>query len=143
MLSVGSTTAFRVLVCVGIAVTAISGSVSAGGFAVREQSASLMGSAFAGAAAGVDLSSSYWNPAAFGIAAQGLSSQSAYTVIAADTELSHGATSGTLGSVGGSPSTEIDKIGVLSASYYAYRLNDKAVLGFRCQRAVWACDRGR
>ncbi|MEQ1718808.1 MAG: outer membrane protein transport protein [Hyphomicrobium sp.] len=102
------------------------GSALAGGFAVREQSASLMGAAFAGAAAGGDLSSSFWNPAAFSVAGDGLQTQSAYSAILADTELSNGTTSaGPIGATG----TSIDKIGVLSASYAAYRMNEKLVLG--------------
>ena len=118
--------------CVGLSVlclTICANVASAGGFAVREQSASLMGSAFAGAAAGVDLSSAFWNPAAFGIASNGLSSQSAYSAIFGNTELSNGVTSGVAGSVGGAPATEIDKIGLLSSSYAAYRVSDKVVLG--------------
>lgn len=107
-----------------VAVTATS--AFAGGFAVREQSASLMGAAFAGAAAGGDLSSAFWNPAAFGIAENGLTTQSAYSAIFADTELSNGTT--TVGPIGAN-STTIDKIGVLSASYAAYRLSDKMVFG--------------
>ena len=113
---------------VGVAVAAIVVSAStafAGGFAVREQSASLMGSAFAGSAAGVDLSSAHWNPAAFGIAENGLSTQSAYTIIVGDTEISNA----TPAALGGPTATDIDKIGVLSSSYGAYRLNDKTVLG--------------
>ncbi len=108
-----------------VAVTATS--AFAGGFAVREQSASLMGAAFAGAAAGGDLSSAFWNPAAFGIAENGLTTQSAYSAIFADTELSNATTS--FGPIGGATSTTIDKIGVLSASYAAYRLSDKMVFG--------------
>src|SRR5262252_1926008 len=38
--------------------------VQAGGFAVREQSAYFLGSAFAGSAAGDDISSMFWNSAA-------------------------------------------------------------------------------
>ena len=109
-------------VAVGVTAT----SAFAGGFAVREQSASLMGAAFAGAAAGGDLSSAFWNPAAFGIAENGLTTQSAYSAIFADTELSNGSTNLP---IGGATSTTIDKIGVLSASYAAYRLNDQLVLG--------------
>jgi long-chain fatty acid transport protein len=106
------------------AISATATSAIAGGFAVREQSASLMGAAFAGAAAGGDLSSAFWNPAAFGIAENGLTTQSAYSAIFADTELSNGTSP-----FGGATSTTIDKIGVLSASYAAYRLSDKMVLG--------------
>ena len=107
-----------------LAVTATS--AMAGGFAVREQSASLMGAAFAGAAAGGDLSSAFWNPAAFGTAENGLTTQSAYSAIFADTELSNGSTNLP---IGGATSTDIDRIGLLSASYAAYRLSDKMVLG--------------
>ena len=99
---------------------------SAGGFALREQSAVLMGSAFAGAASGTALSSSYWNPAAFGAAVSGLSTESSYTAIFADTELSNAATTP---GVSGSKSTDIDKIGLLSSSYGAYRINDQWVIG--------------
>jgi long-chain fatty acid transport protein len=115
---------------VGVAAVALAATASAtiaGGFAVREQSASLMGSAFAGAAAGVDLSSAFWNPAAFGIAENGLTTQSSYTAIFANTELSNVTVNG--GPFGGADATDIDKIGVLSGSYAAYRLNDKIVLG--------------
>jgi long-chain fatty acid transport protein len=98
----------------------------AGGYAVREQSASLLGSAFAGAAAGVDLSSAYWNPAAFGIAKSGISVESHYSLITANTELSNGV-SGV--SIGGATSTEIDELGYLASTYAAYRLNEKMVLG--------------
>lgn len=121
------------------ALAAMTTAASAGGFAVREQSASLMGSAFAGAAAGVDLSSSFWNPAAFGIAANGLSTQSAYTLITADTELSNetltpqnvpaAGLAGLVNAFGSNTSTDIDEIGIVSASYAAYRINDKLVIG--------------
>jgi long-chain fatty acid transport protein len=56
-----------------IAVAAIAGTTAqspaeAGGFAIREQSTSGLGAAFAGVAAGYDLSSIYWNPAGVSIA---------------------------------------------------------------------------
>lgn len=124
-------------VSVIMAIALLSSTASAGGFAVREQSASLLGSAFAGAAAGGDLSSAFWNPAAFGTAQSGLSTESHGTVIIPTSELSNGKTSidtkTPLGvipfNIGGANSTEIDKLGVLSASYSAYRINDKLVLG--------------
>ena len=50
-----------------IAFAAVAGAASegyAGGFAVREQSTSAQGASFAGSAAGFDLSSMFWNPAA-------------------------------------------------------------------------------
>jgi len=100
----------------------------AGGFAVREQSTTLLGVAFAGAAAGVDLSSAYWNPAAFSIAQPGLSTQSSYTAIFADTELTGVPTAGGV-PFAAPDSTNIDKIGVLSATNAAYRISDKVVFG--------------
>jgi long-chain fatty acid transport protein len=45
-------------------IVAFGGPATAGGFAVPEQSASFLGTSFAGAAAGGDISSMYWNPAA-------------------------------------------------------------------------------
>ena len=116
-----------------LALGLMASTAQAGGFAVREQSASLLGSAFAGAAAGGDLSSSFWNPAAFGIAKDGFSSESHSSILIPNSELSNGKlTSGNndvTGLVGGANSTEIDKLGALSASYAAYRINDKLVLG--------------
>lgn len=113
----------------GVALAALIAATSgaqAGGFAIREQSATLLGTAFAGAAAGVDLSSAFWNPAAFSVAQSGLSSQSSYTVIIPDTELTGIATP--FGSTA-PDSTNIDKIGVLSGSNAAYRISDKVVFG--------------
>ena len=119
-----------------LALGLMASTAQAGGFAVREQSASLLGSAFAGAAAGGDLSSSFWNPAAFGIAKDGFSSESHTSILIPDSELTNGRTSVVLPSgasvpvnIGGANSTEIDKLGALSASYAAYRINDKLVLG--------------
>ena len=109
-----------------LALGLIASTAQAGGFAVREQSASLLGSAFAGAAAGGDLSSSFWNPAAFGIAKDGFSSESHTSILIPDSELTNGRTSVVLPSgasvpvnIGGANSTEIDKLGALSASYAA------------------------
>ena len=113
------------------AVFGLTGNALAGGFAVREQSASLMGSAFAGAAAGGDLSSAFWNPAAFANAGSGINTQSSYTVLLPDSTLSNGTTS-----VAGGPglpfaasSTEIDKVGYLSSSYASYRFDPQTVFG--------------
>lgn len=63
---------------------AISGEAMAGGLAIREQSASAQGASFAGAAAGGDLSASFWNPAAMSSAGYGLTSESHYALIHAD-----------------------------------------------------------
>ncbi len=119
------------VIAIAMTATAAGPHARAGGFAVHEQSTTLLGSAFAGSAAGIDLSSSFWNPAAFGIAPTGISTQSSITVILPDTELSNGIAtiSGFPSGLGGAASTSIDKVGVAGASYGAYRLNDKTVLG--------------
>jgi long-chain fatty acid transport protein len=52
----------RVIGAVGVATITV-GAAQAGGFAIREQSAYGLGSAFAGIAAGGALSSMFWNPA--------------------------------------------------------------------------------
>lgn len=62
---------------------ALTTGADAGGFAVREQSATFQGLSYAGAAAGGALSSMYWNPAATGIL-PGLNTESAYTLILPD-----------------------------------------------------------
>ena len=59
---------------------ALSVPAHAGGFGLREQSTTFLGSAFAGAAAGGDISSMYWNPAASS-ALPGCSALSSYTLI--------------------------------------------------------------
>ncbi len=111
-------------------------SAFAGGFAVREQSASLLGSAFAGAATGAGgLSSAFWNPAAFSTAQSGFSTDSSYTLILPSSTLSNGATSvdTAIGNVplpiGGSDTTDIDKVGVLGSSYAAFRYDQQTVFG--------------
>lgn len=136
---------------------------TAGGFAVREQSSSFLGMAFAGAAAGGDLSSSYWNPAAFGTAKPGITTESHYAIITANTRISgevdavpsnaesHAnipagappfltpafidgaidqAFAGAAAGINqGANSTTIDRPAVVPASYGAYRITDKLVLG--------------
>jgi long-chain fatty acid transport protein len=63
------------------ALAGFSPSAHAGGFGVREQSTTFLGSAFAGSAAGGDLSSMYWNPAAVAAAGPGCSTASSYSLI--------------------------------------------------------------
>ncbi len=138
-----TTAAVAIAACIGITTSA-----HAGGFAVREQSSSFLGMAFAGAASGADLSSSYWNPAAFGTAQRGITTESHYAVITADTRITGeventGAAAGALSGVvdtfvfdpavaginAGANSTTIDRPAIVPASYGAYRINDKLVLG--------------
>jgi long-chain fatty acid transport protein len=114
------------------ALVAAAGLAQAGGFAVREQSTSSQGASFAGSAAGYDLSSSFWNPAAFGIAGWGISSESHYALIIPDSNLS--LTSATLYTPApvtpsGASSTDIGMLALVPASYGAYRLSKDLVLG--------------
>jgi len=112
------------------AVLATSGAAMAGGFAVREQSTVFMGSAFAGAAAGGALSSMYWNSAATA-ELPGFNSESAYTLILPDSEV-------TVTSVGGVPisplnpfasSSDIGIDAVVGASYMSYQLSNELWFG--------------
>lgn len=123
-----------------IATTAIVGvaaEATAGGFAIREQSAQFQGSSFAGSAAGGGLSSMYWNPAALGQAGFGLTSESHFSGIfgqAVNTVESIDPGVGPLppgaifpgASVSGG---DIAPAAIVGASYYSYRLSEKLTLG--------------
>lgn len=107
------------------ALLASTSAVLAGGLAVREQSASAQGSSFAGSAAGYDLSSGFWNPAAFGIAGYGWTTESHAALIIPDASVS-----GDAGLPGLFASSADIGIGALiPASYAAYRFNKDLVLG--------------
>ena len=107
----------------------------AGGLAVREQSVFAQGASFAGAAAGGDLSSSFWNPAAMATAGYGLTTESHFSLIVADYDVRAESVSVLPGSLM-VPSTtavndvsKIDPIAAVGASYAAWRINDAFVLG--------------
>lgn len=114
----------------GAALSAVllsAGTALAGGFAPHEQSVVFQGTSFAGSAAGGALSSMFWNPAALG-QFDGINSESAYSLIMPDTEMT--AVGGTLLGAGTSRNSgDIGDTAVLPASYYSYQLNDKIVLG--------------
>ena len=107
----------------------------AGGLGVREQSASSLGAAFAGSAAGGDLSSSFWNSAAMGVASDGLSSESHYSLIAPNVDV----TSNSISVLPGSAvpantritgdTINLDRPALVGASYAAWRMNKDFVLG--------------
>jgi long-chain fatty acid transport protein len=106
----------------------VAAEAQAGGFAVREQSGYFLGSAFAGSAAGGDISSIYWNSAA--TASQpGLNFYSSYSPIIAQSDVT--ATGGVL--VAGAPfaprSTDIGTDALVPASYATYQLNDRLFAG--------------
>jgi len=77
-----------ILIATGMVVMS-TGWAHAGGFAIREHSTSGLGSAFAGVAAGYDLSSMFWNPAALA-AVPGTNTESHAAVIIPDTEIKDG-----------------------------------------------------
>lgn len=114
----------------------------AGGFAVREQSTSSQGASFAGNAAGGDLSSSFWNSAAITVTGSGLATESHFSVIFPDVEVTstsvtrnpaYGnaipATGGKLFIPNVGDTQQMGKKTLLGSSYGAYRLNEQVVLG--------------
>ncbi len=109
-----------------MALVASSGSALAGGFAPKEQSVYFQGMSFAGAAAGGALSSMFWNSAAVG-QFDGINSDSNYSLILPDSEITATAGSTLLGN--GSKSGDIGDSAVLPASYFSYQLNSEIVLG--------------
>lgn len=99
--------------CLLIATSAI-----AGGFAIREQSTTGLGKAFADSAAGSDLSSMYWNPAAV-TSQDGMNSLSSFSGILPDTEINPVAGLG----------ANYDDLGLVGASYYNYQINQQLYIG--------------
>jgi long-chain fatty acid transport protein len=83
----------RLLLIVAFAIGSVFAitSAKAGGFAIREQSTSGLGAAFAGVAAGYDLSSIFWNPAGVSIA-RGLEAEADGSLIVPDTHIAGTAT---------------------------------------------------
>jgi long-chain fatty acid transport protein len=114
--------AFAALVCAGVVTTE---PALAGGFAVREQSTSGLGSAFAGIAVGDDLSSMYWNPAATANVL-GMNSESHATLVLPDSTIS--ATSASPYGLG-SESGDLSGLKLVGASYYNYQVNDQLFFG--------------
>lgn len=102
----------------------------AGGFSIREQSTSGMGSSFAGNAAGYDLSTIYWNPAGVAIAGPGITTESHAALIIPQAEIDSLDTQPlVLGGLSGLPNS-IDEIALVPSSYMAWRINDKMTIGY-------------
>ena len=109
-----------------LATVAVSGAIiscrpaDAGGFAIREQSATFQGMSYAGNAAGGALSSMFWNPAATATF-PGLNTESSYTLILPDSKVT----------VHESPipsglfpnSSDIGDVAFASGTYGAYQLS--------------------
>ena len=110
------------------ALFALSSSVNAGGFAVREQSAEFQGMSFAGnAASGGGLSGMFWNPAVAAYAPAGIYTEAHYSGIFGHVNVtgdtSVGGVSLGLPQNGGN----IAKDAVVPSSYMSYRLSDRLV----------------
>lgn len=118
------------MLCRSLAAAAlfVSSSTAYGGaFATRPQSASAQGSSFAGSAAGYDLSSIFWNPAAAGVASEGISTEIHNALLIPDFELT-GSVSTPFGSLPGASSTDSGHLELTAASYGAYRISNDLVL---------------
>ena len=100
----------------------IASSAIAGGFAIREQSTTGLGVAFADSAAGSDLSSMYWNPAAV-TSQDGMNSLASNTVIVPDTNIYD------VTSPFGTKGTGLDTLGLLAGSYFNYQVNSQLYVG--------------
>jgi len=115
-------------------ISLIAGTAIAGGFAIREQSTSGLGAAFAGNAAGYDLSTIYWNPAGVAIAGPGITTESHAALIIpnADIDPADNQVLTTVFPLGALPagSNEIDKLAFVPSSYAAWRINDKLTIGY-------------
>lgn len=90
----------------------------AGGFAVREQSTSAQGASFAGSAAGFDLSSMYWNPAAV-TTRNGINTESHAALILGRSELT--ITEDNIPGPGGTTSGNIGDPALAPSSYANYQ----------------------
>lgn len=133
MTALGTATRISVAALCGLGIVAAPGPAVAGGFAVREQSTTFLGSAFAGSAAGGgDISGIFWNPATGAL--PGCNMSSSYSLILADSDLT--ATSGTF--VTGAPpiaaglsptSTDVGSDSLVPASYLTCQLSDKLFVG--------------
>ena len=109
------------------AVIAAADSASAGGFAIREQSATAQGYSYAGAASGSGgLSSMFWNPATITMV-PGWQSQWNASVIIPRSEIDPLPLTPTI-SFGGSG--DIAQDAIIPVSYVSYQFNDYLWLGF-------------
>jgi len=114
-----------------ILAAAVSSSAIAGGFSIREQSASSQGASFAGNAAGYDLSTIFWNPAGVAIAGPGVTTETHAAILFPDSEVDPTDSQplvAALGLPGGS--NDIGKTAFVPSSYGAWRINDQWTIGY-------------
>lgn len=122
--------AVAVAVCAGY--LSANAPAQAGGFAIREQSTSSQGASFAGSAAGHDLSSVFWNPAAVGSKGPGLHTESHYSLIVPHSEITVDSYRGLPAAAFGldSDSGNMAKMALVGASYGSYQLSEQLFVGF-------------
>jgi long-chain fatty acid transport protein len=111
----------------GLTLGALPNSALAGGFAV-EQSAYYQGMSYAGAAAGGEsLAAISWNPATASFAGSGLQAEATatYLFVSADVSVSN---PGAQLPPAGPAQTDMGRNALIGASFYTYRLSEKAVL---------------
>lgn len=108
------------------ALVASVGSAFAGGFAIREQSTTFLGSAWAGSAAGGSLSSMFWNPAALSTL-QGTNTESNYTDLLLSLKDEARAPTPTLGL--GASSGDLGGNRLIPASYFGTQLTKDLYVG--------------
>lgn len=94
---------------------------AAGGFGLREQSASGLGMAFSGVAAGASLSTMFWNPATLA-AVQGLQVESVVSGIAPNADV-------TLATPATQAQGDIGQDAIVPASYVGYRFSEMISFG--------------
>ncbi|MGO9174448.1 MAG: OmpP1/FadL family transporter [Rhodomicrobium sp.] len=139
--NMGKLANFRLALLSATALVASAAAVSeaqAGAFGIREQSTYFTGDEYAGAAAGGDISSMFWNPAATATL-QGFNSSTSYTgIIASATE---NATGGVLVNGGALPpgpvvlpttsptSTNVGTSALIPSSYWTLQLTDQLYAG--------------
>jgi long-chain fatty acid transport protein len=100
----------------------------AGGFSVREQSTTYLGTAFAGAAAGGDISGIFWNSATTGVL-PGCNSSSSYSAILGTSDETARSGVFVTAAPGAPRSTDVGSDSVVPASYLTCQLSDKLYAG--------------
>ncbi len=132
----GAAMAVLAVSAAGVSSLGVSSSAFAGGYAVKEQSASGLGAAWAGVAAGTDLSSIFWNPAAVTITDH-MRAEVHGALIFPDTTITprtgslRPLTDPQIAGAGFTLNNEVDigKFAAVPASYAGYNYNDALYLG--------------
>jgi long-chain fatty acid transport protein len=114
-----------------VALGFMASTASAGGFAIREQSAEGQGASFAGVAAGTNgLSSMFWNPATMSLHnGQGYVSESNAAIIAPFSKATDGRLAGPAPLVPFNNSGNIGEMAFVPSSYWVYGVNEDLTIG--------------